>query len=336
MITSVHSTRPNANLERGIRPVNIRTDLAPIADLIEIAFSDRMDRGGRSALREMRMMSKLGIGAGIVFRMSDLTMGIQLGYVWVEDQKIVGNVSIYPTKDYTKQKVWVVANVATHPDYRRRGIARKLMHHSMEQITRNGGDRAVLQVDYDNYGAQKIYRDLGFVDERAWTVWTRQGSRHVPSPAEFDNVFISRRRWREWNAEFELAKQVRPNEKGGLGWLRPTEKSQFQNTLLNWADNLIKFRNKEHLIIRSKDENAILASLIIDRTFGTATRLILIVHPDYVGLYDEALISTAVRRFGNEKLVIEHPHDQSFTNEIFRRYQFTSHRTAIHMHWNAH
>lgn len=335
MITSVQSTKHASKVEYGIRPVNIRTDLAQIADLIELAFSDRMDKGGRSALREMRMMSKLGAGAGIVYRMSDLTMGIQLGYVFVEDKKIVSNVSIYPTRNFANEKVWVIANVATHPDYRRRGIAKKLMQHSMQQIASHGAHRAVLQVDYDNTGAQKMYRDLGFVEDRAWTVWIRSGVPQTYSRDKFSDVFITQRRWREWQREFELAKQVRPNENGGLGWLRPTEKSQFQDGFFNWVQNLVNFRNKEHLIIRSDDETSVLASLIIDRNFGVATRLILFVHPDYVGFYDEALLSTAVNRFAKDKLIIEHPYDETLTNDILQRYQFTSHRSSIHMHWNS-
>jgi hypothetical protein len=50
----------------GLRPINLRTDLAPLADLIEIVFASSMDASGKSAIREMRYLSKIGAGLGFL------------------------------------------------------------------------------------------------------------------------------------------------------------------------------------------------------------------------------------------------------------------------------
>ena len=81
-----------------LRPVNVKTDLAPLADLIELVFASTMDSSGRSALREMRMMARMSFGLGIVAQWNDLTVGLSLGQVWLEQGTIVGNVSAYPAK----------------------------------------------------------------------------------------------------------------------------------------------------------------------------------------------------------------------------------------------
>ena len=41
-----------SEISQGLRPVNVRTDLAQLADLMEITFHDTMDESGRAAIRE--------------------------------------------------------------------------------------------------------------------------------------------------------------------------------------------------------------------------------------------------------------------------------------------
>ena len=69
----------------GVRPVNLRTDLRPLADLIELVFADSMDSSGRSAVREMRYLSQLGYGLKLIARMNELALGISLGFVYIMD-----------------------------------------------------------------------------------------------------------------------------------------------------------------------------------------------------------------------------------------------------------
>ena len=108
----------------GLRPVDLRSDLRPLADLIELVFADSMDSSGRSAIREMRYLSHFGYGLKLISRLNELALGISLGFVYVMDGKLVGNVSVYPAS-YPKElgETWILANVAVHPDYQRRGIA---------------------------------------------------------------------------------------------------------------------------------------------------------------------------------------------------------------------
>jgi len=327
------TTPPNtaSTSANGMRPINLSTDLAPLADLIEIVFADTMDSGGRAALREMRMLSKLGRGVNLLQKLGDSTLGIQQGYVWIEDGKLVGNVSIYPAKIPGAGNVWIIANVGTHPDYQRRGIARELMRASLEAIRARGGCAAVLQVDYDNYKAQNLYLDLGFRMERAWTVWRRSSSFRAPPPPEIDAVYITHPRRNEWRAIYALAQQLYPDSSGGLGWLRPLNPRYFHASLWQRLQDAANLRSSEQLVIRSGDEREIHAALLIERNAGLSTRLSLMVAPQYVTLYDEALISTAVRRFGSESMVLEYPYEEQFTASILERYHFRRSRSAYHM-----
>lgn len=327
------TTAPNTSSSsaNGMRPINLSTDLAPLADLIEVVFADTMDSGGRAALREMRMLSKLGRGVNLLQKLGDSTLGIQQGYVWIEDGKLIGNVSIYPAKTLDMGHMWIIANVGTHPDYRQRGIARDLMRASLDAIRARGAQSAVLQVDYDNHKAQNLYLDLGFRIERAWTVWRRSTSFRTPPPPEIDAVYITHPRSSEWRAIYALAQHVYPDSLGGLGWLRPLTPRYFHANLWQRIQDMFNLRSSEQLVIRSEDEHDIHAALLIERTAGLSTRLSLMVAPQYVTLYDEALISTAVRRFGSEPMVLEYPYEEQLTAAILERYHFRRSRTAYHM-----
>lgn len=326
--------KPTAMRHEGIREVNLRTDLAPLADLIELVFADTMDSNGRAALREMRYLSKVSFGLPLLSRMNTMAEGLNLGYVWIARGKLIGNVSVYPTsfpRDMGKH--WIIANVGVHPEYQRRGIARKLMLESMDMIGDKGGS-AILQVDLGNHGARELYRSLGFVEERAWTSWRRAGTSIRVPPIETD-VFMRRRYRTEWRDELALAQIVRPHEQGGLGWLRPTHKSQFHRNLLQQIGDWMNLRTAEHLVIRPDESDILSASLRIDSSVGGRARLTLLVHPQFRGFYDQILLNTAVRRFGRTSITIEHPHDDATVTQILEDYHFKPQRTVIHMRWDS-
>jgi GNAT superfamily N-acetyltransferase len=322
----------------GLRPVNLRTDLLPLADLIEIAFADTMDTSGRAAVREMRSLSRLGPGLSVLLGMNDLAQGVGLGFVWIEDGRIVGNTSIYPANVPTGPS-WIIANVAVHPAYRGRGIARQLVQASLDMIRQRSRGRrvsAVLQVDTDNVIARHIYEQLGFVAERSWTQWRRSSTARTPPPFHDPSVYITRRRAREWRAEYALAQRLRPAAQGGMGWLRPLNPSLFRRSLLASVRDIISLRSFERLVIRG-DHDDLRAVMWVESGFAASSvQLTLMVEPEYQGVCDEALINLLTRRYSlRSTLTIEHPGDQSVTNAILQRYHFYAQRNLVHMRWQS-
>lgn len=333
-MVSHSGSKPTIASADGMRPVNLRTDLAPLADLIELVFADTMDSNGRAALREMRYLSRLGMGLPLISRMNELATGISLGYVWIEQGRLVGNVSVYPA-DWPGERnsTWIIANVGVHPDYQRRGIARRLMQASLDMICQKGGHRAILQVDVNNEPAQQLYRDLGFIGERAFTNWRRVGSSNIPDAA-MTSVHITHRRRLGWRDEMALAQQVRPDDRGGLGWMRPLHPSTFRSSLAKTFSDWVNLRSTERLVVRDKDDRVV-AALWITTAVATRTRLTLLCDPAYRGVYDDALINTALQRFGRNPAAIEHPHDDEATNRVLEKYRFKPQRSVLHMRWET-
>jgi GNAT superfamily N-acetyltransferase len=297
-----------------------------------------MDSSGRAAVREMRTLSRIGPGLNILSGMNDLTQGISLGFVWQAENRIVGNVSVYPANwPSSLGSAWIIANVATHPDYRGRGIARQLLEASLNMIRQRGGQTAVLQVDAANAVAQRLYTRLGFVAERGWTQWRRSATGRVPSSGPEVAAYITQRRRSDWKAEYALAERVRPAHQGGVGWMRPLHRSLFQRSLWARLGDWVSLRSMERLVIHSQDGRRIPASLWIENAFAASSvQLTLMVEPEYAGLYDAALLNLAVRRYGaRQPITIEHPADEQVSSELFQQYLFRSQRTLVHMRWDA-
>lgn len=78
---------------------------------------------------------------------------------WVAelDGKVVGAIVAWLLVDEAH-----IATIATHPDFRRRGIASKLLSHVLRMMMNEGALKSVLEVRESNSAAQEMYRKFGF------------------------------------------------------------------------------------------------------------------------------------------------------------------------------
>lgn len=321
--------------EQGLRPVNLQTDLSQLADLIESAFSSSMDSSGRAAVREMRYLGRVGVGLGLLSGLNELVQGMNLGYVWQENGRIVGNVSVYPAdvpKDLGRH--WIIANVAVYPEYRGRGIAKRLMQASLDMIRQRAGGVAILQVDHDNTTALNLYRQLGFTQERAWSQWRRNGFQpSVPTqPPPVSPHRVVQRKLGDSAAELRLAQRVRPSILGGVDWLRPTHLNTFRLDFFTRFNNWLNLREVQRLVIRDDARRDLLAWLQIETAFGVAqNQFTFMALPQHTLTAAHDLIGLGVRRFSRETINLHHPHDDELVAEVLRAYHFSCYRTVIHM-----
>jgi ribosomal protein S18 acetylase RimI-like enzyme len=146
----------------GLRPLNILHDLPQVADLIELCFESSLDDEGQSYLQQMRRASGDQAFLSWAGRVMDSTSMPLSGFVWEEGGKIIGNASLV-YQSQRGRKIAMIANVATHPNYRRRGIGRALTEQAMAGAWQKGAWELWLHVRDDNSTAIKIYSDLGFV-----------------------------------------------------------------------------------------------------------------------------------------------------------------------------
>ena len=93
--------------------------------------------------------------------------------------KIVGTTIIN-----NRRKSGYISSVMVHPDYRRKGIATRLLTNTLNYIRKRKKTRAVLHVDSTNASAKSIYVKLGFKAFEHLAYFVREtNSMHVPENA---------------------------------------------------------------------------------------------------------------------------------------------------------
>jgi [ribosomal protein S18]-alanine N-acetyltransferase len=78
---------------------------------------------------------------------------------WVADVdgKVVGMIVVWLIVDEAH-----VATLATHPEYRRQGIGKRLLAHALRHMIPDGARSSFLEVRESNLAAQEMYRKFGY------------------------------------------------------------------------------------------------------------------------------------------------------------------------------
>lgn len=153
-----------------IRDFDVRTDLLSVSDLVELCFADRLSPDGEALLRKMRSSAHSKSFQDWAYQMAGRISMPFTGYVWEEAGEIIGNLSLVPYQVAGKQ-YYMIANVAVHPDYQRRGIARSLLREALDFLLKRDLDGIWLQVDEGNQGAIDLYRQHDFQEVSRRTTW---------------------------------------------------------------------------------------------------------------------------------------------------------------------
>jgi ribosomal protein S18 acetylase RimI-like enzyme len=217
----------------GLRPTRLVRDLYQIAELVELCFGTRLDASGRAAVREMKTLARLGPLFWLLALLDRLfVFGLGQGYVWREAGRVVGNVSLYRGGVHPELGPgWLIANVAVHPDYRRRGIARKLMNAAMADVRRRRDRWVMLQVEADNEPALRLYHDLHYQAYETLSQWVMERTAahrfdRLPTPPLSWPV----RRLQPGDAAAQRNLIFRRARRGGMTWTRPLAMRDLRDT----------------------------------------------------------------------------------------------------------
>lgn len=205
-----------------LRRLDMRRDLAKVADLVELCFADTLDPEGKRYLAEMR---KAAQSASLMGWASNLIEEAQMppsGYVWEQEGRLVGNLSLIPISVRGKRG-YMIANVATHPDFRGRGIAMALTIAALKYAGEHGASSVWLQVREDNPTAIHIYTINGFIERLRRTSWYNgplTGEQSTPA-----GIRVINRHPAHWKLQQEWLKRLYPSE---LTWHIPFDWNLFR------------------------------------------------------------------------------------------------------------
>jgi hypothetical protein len=171
------------------------------------------------------------------------------------------------------------------------------------------------------------------VEDRTFTIWRRGSYGQVPDAPDV-NAFIRRRHRSEWKQELARAEFMRPDDRGGLGWMRPLHPAHFRRGFWASIGDFFNLRGYERLVAVDAD-GITQGSIWMETAFGMSARLTLLIESGARGIYDDFLLNNIVRRYGRGVLTCEHPDDDVVTSDVLSRYRFMRQRTVVHMRWEV-
>jgi ribosomal protein S18 acetylase RimI-like enzyme len=208
-------TKPVFSTTPQLRPLNILRDLPGVADLVEKCFADTIDSEGRRYLQQMR---RAGENNSFMRWASNAVESVSMplsGYIWEEKDEIIGNVSLIPYR-HKKEKIYLIANVAVRPDFRRQGIGRALTERAMRHASERRANATWLHVRDDNPGAIALYSSLGFQELARRTMWQAKPDRNLPP--DNSGTTITRRTRPDWSDQKSWLERLYPEL---MNWYQP-------------------------------------------------------------------------------------------------------------------
>ena len=308
----------------GPRPMNLNRDAQQVMTLLELVFRPSLGADGR---RILSGSLTLGNQPNFLLRISQLAGGATPGFVWQQDGRIVGNVSLLMSGMNGR---YLIANVAVHPDYRRQGIARRLMEITLEHVRHQHGNVVLLQVKEANDGAKRLYRELGFAEIGDVTTWTASHSSLRTVGAAPLIPEIRPLRGSEWRDAIVLD---RSSVAADLNWPQPLPAEAYKRGL--WQRMQHFFNGQSQEVWAAVDAVGQLQGLAaIQSIYGRPFELRLRVHPEQRGQLERALLDKLLRRLRymrRRQVKIEHPATDELLNQLLEEANFRPRHTLTTM-----
>ena len=129
------------------------------------------------------------------------------GFVWEEGNQIGGSVILQRNGT---TNTWQISVVGVLPEFRRRGLARKLLTRTLADLRQRGAKRVVLSVIDKNIPAYELYKSLGFEHYSSSVAYHHQCD-HLPEervlPDGFEEIAMSSS---DWRVCFQLEEAIAP------------------------------------------------------------------------------------------------------------------------------
>ena len=309
----------------GLRPIDMSRDVPQIIELLKLVFGEALELDDQQFLGDE-------VGAqlsSLFYRLNPATSRLANGFVWLAEGRIVGNVTLLPTKAWDR---FLVANVAVHPNYRRQGIARAMMHAVTSAVKTRGGRAILLQVVKDNHSAIDLYRSLGYVGLGHMSSWYCSTSRlrRVDPPGSDPAIDIRPLPARRWREAYTLDTACVPPD---LNWPEPLRPDAYRQTLWQRLGDFMNSRLFETWAVADSRDHLVGLTTITGQ-WGRPHLVTLRVHPNHAGRLERPLLAKVVRRLQNlprRNVRIDHPDDDTVANTLLAEANFAVQRTLTHM-----
>ena len=306
------------------RPINLNKDIPQVVRLLESVFGETLDNEGRHLFSQVSNSSQ----PAMMWRFNPNMARLSPGFVWEENNRIIGNVTLLPTQIPHR---FLVANVAVHADFRRQGLAKLLMQAVHNAVLERRGKVILLQVVKDNLKAINLYRNLRYQTIDSMTEWYTSSTRvRDLALSGQHNMPIRPLQRREWQAAYRLDLDcLHPD----LNWPEPLKPDAYKSGWWQQASRFLNGRQQEVWRI-TNNNNQIIGLGSIMSEWGRMHRLSVRVSPAWHGQLERPLLAKLLRRvryLPRRSVRIDHPDQDETMNQLLQEANFTLRRTLTHM-----
>jgi len=329
---SIITLRRNIS-DNGLRPLKPSKDLLGVAQLIEEAFADELDRSGRAALREMRWMGRWGL---LLIWLDYLSPDVNTylnGFVWTDNGRIVGNTTV--SRNSSDSKNWFISNVAVAEKHRRRGIARQMMEAALEFVQEMHGRSVSLQVRRGNDPAVHLYNSLGFkfISATTYLKMMHLGPvQQYPLPAGVV-MRLHRLNLDDAHAAYTLARASTPSD---LQRERPLRFSRFRLGQEVTFNNLWRtwggIGQTRHWVVEESPGKFAGILNVVPGGWNREHKMWFMVHPTWRGKLERPLVSVALsylKTCPQRPILLQHPDEHAVGIEALVEAGFKIRRTHM-------
>ena len=295
-----------------------------VADLIEICFASTMDADGQQYLRNMRQAAHDATFLHWATGMAERTAMPLSGYVWEENGQIVGNLSLIPLVKQGR-RVYLVANVAVHPDYRRRGIARTLTETAIDHARQRLASSVWLQVRHDNSAALQLYGNLGFIEQARRATWQSTPDQLRKPGSRGSMAVITRRYSTDWEQHRAWLAAIYPP---AVTWNLPLNINNFRPSFFADLFRFLSNTTIQHWAVRQ--DGRMLGLLTWEASRTATDSLWLATTQEFEDQAIESLLPNALLGLSPFRPVsLNYPAGQA--EEVLRAAGFQAHQVLIWM-----
>lgn len=308
-----------------LRRLDPARDLRAVADLIELCFKDTLDSDGHQFLNKIRAASR---GPALIRWAAGQAEGISnslAGYVWEESGQVVGNLSMVPGPR-GHQRLYLIANVAVHPDYRRLGIARELTRTALTNAHRRRANQIWLQVREENAQAIQLYTSMGFTERTRRTTWRTNPGKVQPflHPATPKPQHYAPRKAHHWKQHQAWLDQLHPQD---IRWYYYFDIKKFRPGITGWLANIFSDRLVKHWTATENDQ--LRGVLSWQQTYLSYDRLWLAADSYADDVLASMLSGVQMGLPARRQLSLDHP--AGHAEEALSAAGFSKHQTLIWM-----
>jgi ribosomal protein S18 acetylase RimI-like enzyme len=251
----------------------------------------------------IKSLKKIWFIMKFIGNFSDAVKNLMIGIVAEENGVPMG---LILNQKMGSTDTWFITTVGVLPEFRRRGIARKLVEDGIEQIRDRGGSSIILGVISGNLPAYSLYKDVGF-EHFSGELEMHLKLEDAYEKAEFpEGVELMDLGQFDWQPRYETMEFVTPEE---IQKYEPIEAGRYKQTaLMRIVTRVIRYIQGNEIIEKIVNVNGNAVGRIriqVRKKAGGKHDLLMYLHKDYADLSDKLtkLGLAKIKEFGIDKKV---------------------------------